>query len=106
MVKFIATKTEFDALLKDNSRVMIDFTASWCGPCKRIAPEYETLADDNKNIAFVKIDVDVEAMAEVLKTYEISAMPTFVAIKDSEKVGIMKGASLSGLQALVKDLNA
>jgi len=41
MVQMVKTKAEFDGILKTNAKVVVDFTASWCPPCKMIAPEFE-----------------------------------------------------------------
>ncbi|KAF8684528.1 Thioredoxin protein [Rhizoctonia solani] len=54
-----------------------------CGPCHMIAPTYETLAGENENIKFFKVDVD--NVPDVAQHYKITAMPTFVILKDGEK---------------------
>merc|ERR1712223_1496403 len=56
--------------------VVIDFFATWCGPCKMIAPKIEQMAGEMVNVVFLKVDVD-EA-EDVAQEYNISAMPTFV----------------------------
>merc|ERR1712219_59997 len=59
-VKQLATKEEFDACLKDagDKLVVVDFTATWCGPCQRIAPEFSKMSDEMPDVVFVKVDVD------------------------------------------------
>ena len=59
-----------------NKKVIIDFYADWCGPCKRIAPEFEKLAEKYTDVVFLKVNVDnSEKLSEF---YSVSALPTFV----------------------------
>ena len=74
MVANLKTTGEFDAAMKE-AKVVIDFTATWCGPCKRIAPAYEKLAEKFPAIKFYKVDVDDNS--ETAKAAGINAMPTF-----------------------------
>merc|ERR1712224_793749 len=62
--------------------VVVDFHATWCGPCKMIAPHIVEMDGKMDNVVFLKVDVD-EA-EDVAAEYNISAMPTFVFIKDGE----------------------
>ena len=64
--------------------VVIDFFATWCGPCKMIAPKIEQMAGSMANVVFLKVDVD-EA-EDVAQEYNISAMPTFIFLKNGAKV--------------------
>ena len=50
-------KQEFDELIK-NEKVLVDFFATWCGPCKMIGPNIEKLAEENADATVIKIDVD------------------------------------------------
>lgn len=77
--------------------VVIDFFATWCGPCKRIAPTYEKLSEAFQTVTFLKVDVD-EA-TELVEQYNISAMPTFVFLKDGKEVKRVEGADMAGLEA-------
>ena len=77
--------------------VVIDFFATWCGPCKRIAPMFEDLADKYfPAITFLKVDVDESA--DLVDTFQISAMPTFVFLKDGAVVKRVEGADVMGLE--------
>ncbi|CAE6462471.1 unnamed protein product [Rhizoctonia solani] len=98
----IASLDQHNQLTKEGL-VIIDFHASWCGPCHMIAPTYETLAGENENIKFFKVDVD--NVPDVAQHYKITAMPTFVILKDGEKIDEMKGANQGGLTGLVQKLN-
>jgi len=102
-MRSIATTEEWHALLADaaakNKAVVVDFTASWCGPCKMIAPIFEALAVKYPHVCFVKIDVDENQ--EVAQECRVSAMPTFKAFRDKKEVGSCRGANPEALEALV-----
>ncbi|ELP84850.1 thioredoxin H-type, putative [Entamoeba invadens IP1] len=83
----------------DTNVIIFDFFATWCGPCKSIAPVFEDLANKNPKVKFVK--VDVEAGEEIAQNYEITAMPTFILSNKGDVVDRIKGADIDGLNALV-----
>mmetsp|Transcript_10812 Transcript_10812/g.13590 ORF Transcript_10812/g.13590 Transcript_10812/m.13590 type:complete len:100 (-) Transcript_10812:3739-4038(-) len=90
---YIKTLAEFEGLKAGDKPLIVDFTASWCPPCKRIAPIYERLAGENPDIVFKKVDVD-EA-SEVAQANGIACMPTFKLFKGGAEVESAKieGAS-------------
>jgi len=99
-IKHIASQAELDTLLKEKSVVIIDFHASWCGPCHAIAPFYSQMADRFRTVSFTKVDVD--KVKSVAQKYKVTAMPTFVIIKDRNVVDTLKGADPKGLEDLLK----
>jgi thioredoxin 1 len=103
MVRALATKEEFDSLLaaSGDKAVVVDFTATWCGPCQRIAPIYEQLANEFPQCVFVKVDVDDNQ--ETAMACGVSAMPTFKIFKKGAVVGELKGADPDGLKKLVQE---
>ncbi|KAH7339978.1 thioredoxin-like protein [Rhizoctonia solani] len=80
--------------------VVIDFHATWCGPCHQIAPRYEHLAKTNPQVQFLKCDVD--AAQDVSRHYKVSAMPTFIFLKNGKQVDMVRGADPRSLEAAVK----
>jgi len=72
--------------------IVIDFFATWCGPCKYIAPIFADLSEKLTNIAFLKVDVD--EVNEISQEEEISAMPTFLFYKNGEIVHKIVGADI------------
>ncbi|GMI15167.1 hypothetical protein TrLO_g12237 [Triparma laevis f. longispina] len=102
MVQMIATKAEFDSIVAGDKLVVVDFTASWCGPCQMIAPIFAQLAETYGDVVFVKVDVD--ANEETAAACEISAMPTFQYYKGGAKVDELVGASKEGLEGKIKAL--
>ncbi|XP_043916977.1 thioredoxin-like isoform X2 [Protopterus annectens] len=85
-----------------NDAVVVDFTASWCGPCRNIAPCFEELSQQYPNIKFVKVDVD-EA-SDVAADCGVTAMPTFHFYKNGKKVKDFCGANKEMLQKAVEEL--
>lgn len=78
----IKTKQEFDQLTNENKNVVIDFYASWCGPCKMLAPIFENVAATTQNVKFVKVNVD-EA-TELASLFGIQSIPTMIYIKEKK----------------------
>ncbi|CAN8287606.1 unnamed protein product [Cochlearia groenlandica] len=70
--------------------IVIDFTATWCPPCRFIAPVFVELAKKYVNTVFFKIDVD--ELNSVAKDFEVEAMPTFVYMKEGEIIDKIVGA--------------
>jgi len=85
-------------------RVVIDFYADWCGPCKRLAPHFAECsnATEYSNITFLKVDSDESK--ELAEFYEVSALPTLIFIKDGETVSIMKGFDLNKFKNELNEL--
>lgn len=82
--------------------MILDFTASWCPPCKRIGPIYAAMADEPgyKDILFKKIDAD--EVREVAQFYEIKAYPTFVMFKYGSEVSRTEGADEEKIRAMIE----
>jgi len=89
----LKTKEEFDKCLGDggDKLVVVDFTATWCGPCQRIAPVFVKLAEEMPDVVFVKVDVDEND--ETAGACGIQSMPTFQFYKSGSKVHEFSGAS-------------
>lgn len=99
----VNNKAEWDSILSDaknsNQAVIVDFFATWCGPCRLISPYFQQLSTQFEEIVFVKLDVD--QVEEVAQQLGITAMPTFIVLKDGQKVDELIGASQDKLKALV-----
>ena len=89
-------------ILATPGKKIMKFTASWCGPCKAIAPDFRRLSAMHDSVAFHEIDVDV--CDEFTGENEVQAMPTFVAFEDSTEIARFSGASLKELEVLVQKL--
>ena len=71
-------------VIESEKTVLIDFYATWCGPCKMIAPFVEEIAKENSDIKVGKIDVDEEN--ELATAFGIQSIPTLVVVKNGEVV--------------------
>lgn len=78
-------KDNFESVvLKSDKKVLVDFNASWCGPCKMLRPVLDQIAETNTNVEFVSINVDDED--ELAEKYGVSAIPCLVLIDKGEEV--------------------
>ena len=89
------TAENFDALIRDNKLVLVDFFATWCGPCKMLSPVVEEIAEEvaeeyEGKAVVAKIDVD-EAQ-EIAAEYGISSIPTVILFKDGAPIHTEVGA--------------
>lgn len=83
-------KDEFNELIKKEN-VLVDFFATWCGPCKMIGPSIEKLAQENSDVVVIKVDVD--KYPEIAANYSVQTIPTLIAFKNgqivSQKIGFI-----------------
>jgi len=101
-VKIIANDGEFTPALEvaSSSLVVIDFHATWCGPCLKIAPEYEKFATKYPAALFLKVDVD--QCEDTAAKYGVTAMPTFIFIRSKVKIDTLTGGNPKALEEKIK----
>lgn len=91
-----ATNETFNSLINENL-VLVDFYATWCGPCKMLTPIIEELANERSSVEFVKADVD--ELRDIARQYGIMSVPTLILFKNgnivSQKSGFMPKEILS-----------
>ncbi|MED6169842.1 hypothetical protein PIB30_025092 [Stylosanthes scabra] len=91
-----AWKQQLDNAQASNELVVVDFTASWCGPCRIMAPILEDLAKKMPDVRFLKVDVD--ELNSVAEEWNIEAMPTFLFLKQGQLLDKVVGAEKDQLQ--------
>ena len=80
------------------------FTASWCGPCKKITPVIEELSEKLKSkVVFYKIQIDDESNEEICEKCQIKSVPTFILLKERNSLGIVNGTDINKLLTLIKN---
>lgn len=85
-----------------DKKVVIDFFATWCGPCKQIAPYYEQMAQTFPGVVFLKADVDeAQGLAE---EFGVQMLPTFVFLNAGKVVETVKGADITKVMKVLGEL--
>ncbi|WP_341527590.1 thioredoxin [Nostoc sp. UHCC 0302] len=85
-------ESEFDTLLSEEKVVVVDFTATWCGPCRLISPLIEQLAQEYKGRAKV-VKVDVDENKPLFKKFGLRSIPAVLIFKDAELVETIVGVT-------------
>ena len=84
-MSLILNKENFDEVINGTKPVLVDFWATWCGPCKMLAPTIEELAEELKDeIVVAKLDVD--QVQEIAVKYQVMSIPTLVLFEKGEEV--------------------
>ncbi|XP_004683794.1 PREDICTED: thioredoxin domain-containing protein 2 [Condylura cristata] len=104
MVKEILSKEDFETALKEAGErlVIVDFSATWCGPCKTIKPLYHSLSVKYEDVVFLEVNAD--ECEELVKDRDIICIPTFQFYKKEEKVGEFCGALQEKLEEIIVEL--
>ncbi|MCR5230950.1 MAG: thioredoxin [Solobacterium sp.] len=104
MVDVISTSEEYDSILKNNKSVFVDFYADWCGPCKMVGPLVEKISNEEKDVKFIKVNVD--DFGDIAQRYGIMSIPTLLGFKngalEATVVGFQPEAGLRSIVERIK----
>jgi thioredoxin reductase (NADPH) len=101
------TAEQFNDTINDNDIVLVDFWASWCGPCRAFAPTFTKASENHPDVVFAK--VDTEAQQDLAAAAQIRSIPTLMAFKKGNLVfnqaGALPPAALEQLIQQVKEFD-
>ncbi|MDN5545313.1 MAG: thioredoxin [Rhodococcus sp. (in: high G+C Gram-positive bacteria)] len=101
------TEENFATVIKDNDTVLVDFWATWCGPCQQFAPIFAASAEKNPDIVHAKLDTEI--VPGISESIGINAIPTLMAFREGVPVfrqaGALPAASLTEVIEQVRELD-
>ena len=101
----VSSTEEFENALKTagDSLVVVDYSTSWCGPCKIIAPKFDEFSEKYKNVAFLKVMGDSSPDADkLMRSQGVRALPSFHFWKNEKKLDSISGAKTQALQDAIE----
>jgi thioredoxin 1 len=98
MIHHISSTNEFQKKIT-RGFVVVDFYATWCGPCKAIEPRFEQLSKQYPHVTFIKVNVD---QGDVAQQYQVTAMPTFLFFSQGQKVHSIVGADIQAVEDYIR----
>ena len=99
------TKENFEDTVTKNDMVIVDFWASWCGPCKNFAPVFESASEQHKDIVFGKVNADNEQ--ELAGSFSIRSIPFVMLFREKVVLFAQPGAlPAEGLESVIRQARA
>lgn len=90
--EIVIDNNNFELVTGSDKPVLVDFYATWCGPCQMMLPVIKEIATEEKNKTFIVAILDLDANAEIAAKYDVMSVPTFIIFKDGKEQARMLGA--------------
>ena len=102
MATIKSTDENFDSLLKENKILLVDFWASWCGPCVQVAPALEEISEEMKEVTIAKHNIDEEP--NLPTKFGVRGIPTMILFVNGKQKNVQVGATpKSSIISFIKD---
>lgn len=102
----VDSEAQLDAIMRqtasEGKTLLLMFTASWCGPCKRIKPVIENSLSVKYIRQFTVVFIDVDEAEELTESYAINSMPSFVFVRGANRIKRLEGANVEELESLMR----
>ncbi len=82
----------FQSIISDKNPVLVDFFATWCGPCQMMAPVLDDIAKNDAKDDFCVAKIDIDENPEIAAKYDVMSIPTFIVFKEEKEIARMMGA--------------
>lgn len=107
-VRYVSNMSDYESLTAEHAEdiTCFYFTASWCGPCQRVAPAIDALAQQWPAVRFFKVDVDEPELATLVDSAGVTSVPMFVFKKGEEQLKTIIGANIEEITQFVQLLAA
>lgn len=95
----------FNSIVNKTKIVIVDFYATWCGPCTMLKPVLKQLSEEIEDFSVVKVDVDKDELSDIVSFHNVSAMPTLCLYKDGKLTKTLVGfQSKEKLKSIIMEL--